>query len=310
MNFQQLRSIREASRRGYNLTEVANVLFTSQPGVSRQIRELEEELGVDIFERNGKRLTGLTEPGKDILPIIERLLLEAENLRQAGEDYSDQSKGTLTIATTHTQARYVLPKVVQGFRQAFPEVRIALQQSSPEHIAEWVLSGKADIGIATEGLSQFKDLASFACYEWNHVVVVPEGHPLLSKEELTLEDLSNCPLITYDVGFTGRGHIDDAFRLAGLRTDIVLTAMDSDVIQQYVALGLGVGLVASMAIEVQRAHGLRTISASHLFASNVTRLAVRRGAYLRAYTYEFIQQFAPNLDRDEVRQAVSENEIA
>ena len=310
MNFQQLRSIREASRRGYNLTEVANVLFTSQPGVSRQIRELEEELGVDIFERNGKRLTGLTEPGKDILPIIERLLLEAENLRQAGEDYSDQSKGTLTIATTHTQARYVLPKVVQGFRQAFPEVRIALQQSSPEHIAEWVLSGKADIGIATEGLSQFKDLASFACYEWNHVVVVPEGHPLLSKEELTLEDLSNYPLITYDVGFTGRGHIDDAFRLAGLRTDIVLTAMDSDVIQQYVALGLGVGLVASMAIEVQRAHGLRTIPASHLFASNVTRLAVRRGAYLRAYTYEFIQQFAPNLDRDEVRQAVSENEIA
>ncbi|BBB63297.1 CysB family transcriptional regulator [Undibacterium sp. KW1] len=310
MNFQQLRSIREASRRGYNLTEVANVLFTSQPGVSRQIRELEEELGVDIFERNGKRLTGLTEPGKDILPIIERLLLEAENLRQAGEDYSDQSKGTLTIATTHTQARYVLPKVVQGFRQAFPEVRIALQQSSPEHIAEWVLSGKADIGIATEGLSQFKDLASFACYEWNHVVVVPEGHPLLSKEELTLEDLSNYPLITYDVGFTGRGHIDDAFRLAGLRTDIVLTAMDSDVIQQYVALGLGVGLVASMAIEVQRAHGLRTISASHLFASNVTRLAVRRGAYLRAYTYEFIQQFAPNLDRDEVRQAVSENELA
>ncbi|MFZ6776712.1 CysB family HTH-type transcriptional regulator [Undibacterium sp. Ji83W] len=310
MNFQQLRSIREASRRGYNLTEVANVLFTSQPGVSRQIRELEEELGVDIFERNGKRLTGLTEPGKDILPIIERLLLEAENLRQAGEDYSDQSKGTLTIATTHTQARYVLPKVVQGFRQAFPDVRIALQQSSPEHIAEWVLSGKADIGIATEGLSQFKDLASFACYEWNHVVVVPEGHPLLEKGELTLEDLANYPLITYDVGFTGRGHIDDAFRLAGLRTDIVLTAMDSDVIQQYVALGLGVGLVASMAIEVQRAHGLRTISASHLFASNVTRLAVRRGAYLRAYTYEFIQQFAPNLDRDEVRQAVSENEVA
>ncbi|MFZ6719163.1 CysB family HTH-type transcriptional regulator [Undibacterium sp. Ji49W] len=310
MNFQQLRSIREASRRGYNLTEVANVLFTSQPGVSRQIRELEEELGVDIFERNGKRLTGLTEPGRDILPIIERLLLEAENLRQAGEDYSDQTKGTLTIATTHTQARYVLPKVVQGFRQAFPDVRIALQQSSPEHIAEWVLSGKADIGIATEGLSQFKDLASFACYEWNHVVVVPENHPLLNKDVLTLEDLSNYPLITYDVGFTGRGHIDDAFRLAGLRTDIVLTAMDSDVIQQYVALGLGVGLVASMAIEVQRAHGLRTISASHLFAPNVTRLAVRRGAYLRSYTYEFIQQFAPNLDREEVRQAISENEIS
>lgn len=308
MNFQQLRSIREASRCGYNLTEVANVLFTSQPGVSRQIRELEEELGVDIFERNGKRLTGLTEPGKGILPIIERLLLEAENLQQAGNDYSDQTKGTLAIATTHTQARYVLPKVVQQFRLAFPDVRIALQQSSPEHIAEWVLSGKADIGIATEGLSQFKDLVSFPCYEWNHVAVVPDGHPLLRKERLTVEDLSNYPLITYDLGFTGRGHIDDAFKKAGLRTDIVLTAMDSDVIQQYVALGLGVGLVASMAIENQRTPALRTIAAAHLFSSNVTRLAVRRGAYLRTYTYDFIQQFAPNLTQEDIRKALSEHD--
>ncbi|MBC3873993.1 CysB family HTH-type transcriptional regulator [Undibacterium flavidum] len=313
MNFQQLRSIREACRCGYNLTEVANVLYTSQPGVSRQIREVEEELGVDIFERNGKRLTGLTEPGKGILPIIERLLLEAENLRQAGNDYSDQARGTLAIATTHTQARYVLPKVVQQFRLAFPEVRIALQQSAPEHIAEWVLSGKADIGIATEGLSAFKDLVSFPCYEWNHVVVVPDGHPLLAHAELSLEDLAKFPLITYDVGFTGRGHIDDAFKRAGLRTDIVLTAMDSDVIQQYVALGLGVGLVASMAIESgnenQRAQGLRTISASHLFQSNVTRLAVRRGAYLRAYTFDFIQKFAPDLSREDIRAALAEQEV-
>ena len=306
MNFQQLRSIREASRRGFNLTEVANVLFTSQPGVSRQIRELEEELGVDIFERNGKRLTGLTEPGKGILPIIERLLLEAENLHQAGSEYSDQTKGTLAIATTHTQARYVLPKVVQQFRQAFPEVRIALQQSSPEHIAEWVMSGKADIGIATEGLSQFKDLVSFPCYEWNHVIVVPEGHPLLRKETLTLDDLANYPLITYDVGFTGRGHIDAAFVDAGLRTDIVLTAMDSDVIQQYVALGLGVGIVASMAIENNRTNGLRTIAADHLFTPNVTRLAVRRGAYLRTYTYDFIRQFAPALSKEDIRKAIAD----
>ncbi|WP_423679065.1 MULTISPECIES: CysB family HTH-type transcriptional regulator [unclassified Undibacterium] len=306
MNFQQLRSIREASRRGFNLTEVANVLFTSQPGVSRQIRELEEELGVDIFERNGKRLTGLTEPGKGILPIIERLLLEAENLHQAGSEYSDQTKGTLAIATTHTQARYVLPKVVQQFRQAFPEVRIALQQSSPEHIAEWVMSGKADIGIATEGLSQFKDLVSFPCYEWNHVIVVPEGHPLLRKETLTLDDLANYPLITYDVGFTGRGHIDAAFVDAGLRTDIVLTAMDSDVIQQYVALGLGVGIVASMAIETNRTNGLRTIAADHLFTPNVTRLAVRRGAYLRTYTYDFIRQFAPALSKEDIRKAIAD----
>lgn len=304
MNFQQLRSIREAARCGYNLTEVANVLFTSQPGVSRQIRELEVELGVDIFERNGKRLTGLTEPGKGILRIIERLLLEAENLQQASREYTGQKTGTLTVATTHTQARYALPEVVQAFRQAFPEVRIALQQSSPEHIAEWVLSGKADIGIATEGLSQFEDLVSFPCYRWNHVIVVPEGHPLLSRAPVSLQDLAAYPLITYDVGFTGRSHIDDAFRQAGIPTDIVLTAMDSDVIQQYVALGLGVGIVASMAIEHHRNSGLRVLEATHLFAPNVTRLAVRRGAYLRSYTCDFILQFAPGLRRADIEQAM------
>ncbi|CAN5252872.1 CysB family HTH-type transcriptional regulator [soil metagenome] len=304
MNFQQLRSIRETARCGFNLTEVANVLFTSQPGVSRQIRELEEELGVDIFERNGKRLTGLTEPGKGILQIIERLLLDAENLRQAGHEFSGEKRGTLTIATTHTQARYVLPRVVQAFRNDFPDVRIALQQSAPEHIAEWVISGKADIGIATEGLSQFEDLISFPCYRWNHVIVVPEGHPLVGHEKVGLAELAAWPLITYDVGFTGRGHIDDAFRQAGIDTDIVLTAMDSDVIQQYVSLGLGVGIVASMAIENGRDNGLRAIDATHLFAPNVTRLAVRRGAYLRSYIYDFILQFAPELKRADVEQAL------
>jgi LysR family cys regulon transcriptional activator len=307
MNFQQLRSIREAARCGFNLTEVANVLFTSQPGVSRQIRELEEELGIDIFERNGKRLTGLTDPGKGILPIIDRLLLEAENLRQAGQEYSKEATGTLTIATTHTQARYVLPQVVQAFRTAYPAVRIALQQSAPEHIAEWVMSGKADVGIATEGLSRFDDLISFPCYQWNHVIVVPDGHPLLKFKQVGLAELAAYPLITYDVGFTGRGHIDDAFRQAGIETDIVLTAMDSDVIQQYVSLGLGVGLVASMALENDRTNStnkLRAISAAHLFAPNVTRLAVRRGAYLRSYTYEFIQQFAPELQRDDIDRAL------
>ncbi|RJG05527.1 CysB family HTH-type transcriptional regulator [Noviherbaspirillum cavernae] len=305
MNFQQLRSIREAARRGYNLTEVANVLFTSQPGVSRQIRELEDELGVEIFERNGKRLTGLTEPGKGILQIVDRLLLEAENLRQASQEYTGEQSGTLTVATTHTQARYVLPKVVQAFRSAFPEVRIALQQSSPEHIAEWVMSGKADIGIATEGLSQFEDLVSFPCYSWSHVIVVPEGHPLAEKPHVSLEDLAAYPLITYDVGFTGRSHIDDAFKKAGIDTDIVLTAMDSDVIQQYVSLGLGVGIVASMAIEKNRSNGLRAIEAAHLFAPNVTRLAVRRGAYLRSYTYEFILRFAPELKRSDIENVLN-----
>ncbi|MBB3212470.1 LysR family cys regulon transcriptional activator [Herbaspirillum sp. Sphag1AN] len=307
MNFQQLRSIREAARCGFNLTEVANVLFTSQPGVSRQIRELEDELGVEIFERNGKRLIGLTEPGKGILHIIERLLLEAENLRHASQEYAGEQSGTLSIATTHTQARYVLPQVVQAFRSSFPQVRIALQQSAPEHIAEWVISGKADVGIATEGLSQFKDLVSFPCYTWSHAVVVPQGHSLLSlSRSLTLDDLAEHSLITYDVGFTGRGHIDAAFRDAGIDKDIVLTAMDSDVIQQYAALGLGVGIIASMAVEQGKHHGLQAIEASHLFAPNITRLAVRRGAYLRAYTYDFILQFAPSLKRGDIIAALNE----
>jgi LysR family cys regulon transcriptional activator len=304
MNFQQLRSIREATRCGFNLTEVANALYTSQPGVSRQIRELEEELGVDIFERNGKRLTGLTDPGKEIIQIIDRLLLEAENLQEASQEYSGKKSGTLAVATTHTQARYVLPKVVQSFRAAFPDVRIALQQSSPEHIAEWVLSGKADIGIATEGLSQFEDLISFPCYQWNHVIVVPNGHPLLSKNTVSLKELAEYPLITYDVGFTGRSHIDEAFKQAGIATDIVLTAMDSDVIQQYVSLGLGVGIVASMAIESQRSNGLQAIEVPQLFSPNVTRLAVRRGAYLRSYTIDFILQFAPGLKRSDIQNAL------
>jgi len=304
MNFQQLRSVREAARRGYNLTEVANALFTSQPGVSRQIRELEEELGIDIFERSGKRLTGLTDPGKEVLHIVERLLLEAENLQRAGETYSGKTTGTLSIAATHTQTRYVLPRAVQHFRTAFPDVRIALQQSAPEHIAEWVLSGKADIGIATEGLSRFEGLVSFPCYEWHHVIVVPNDHPLLKEKSVTLEHLADHPLITYDVGFTGRSHIDEAFSTQGLAPDIVLTAMDSDVIQQYVSLGLGVGIVASMAVDYLPAN-LHAISADHLFAPNVTRVAVRRGAFMREYAIDFIQQLAPKLKLGELAEAVS-----
>jgi LysR family cys regulon transcriptional activator len=304
MNFQQLRSVRETVRRNFNLTDVANALFTSQPGVSRQIRELEEELGVVIFERNGKRLTGLTDPGKGILKIVERLLVEAENLRQASQEYAAQDSGTLTVAVTHTQARYALPEAVQAFRSAFPNVRIALQQSAPEHIAEWVLSGRADIGIATEGLTAFTDLVSFPCYRWSHLVVVPEGHPLLGKTPLRIEDLAAHQLITYDVGYTGRGHIDGAFVEAGLAPDIVLTAMDSDVIKQYVTLGMGVGIVASMAFDHGRDKGLRAIEASHLFAPNVTRLALRRGAYLRSYAYHFIERFAPGVTRADIESAM------
>ena len=300
MNFQQLRSIRETVRQNFNLTDVAHVLFTSQPGVSRQIRELEEELGIDIFERNGKRVTGLTEPGKDVMPIIERLLQEAENLQQVGQEYSGKTAGTLVIATTHTQARYVLPHVVQDFRRTFPDVRISLRQSSPEHIAEWVLSGKADIGLATEGLKQFDGLTSFPCYEWNHVVVVPNTHPLLEKNKISLEDLAAYPLITYDQGFTGRSHIDEAFAQKEITPDIVLTAMDSDVIQQYVSLELGVGIVASMAAEDNLKPGLMVITAEHLFSPNTTRVAVRNGAFLRQYMIDFILRLAPALKSEKL----------
>jgi len=300
MNFQQLRSIRETVRQNFNLTDVAHVLFTSQPGVSRQIRELEEELGIDIFERNGKRVTGLTEPGKDVMPIIERLLQEAENLQQVGQEYSGKTAGTLVIATTHTQARYVLPHVVQDFRRTFPDVRISLRQSSPEHIAEWVLSGKADIGLATEGLKQFDGLTSFPCYEWNHVVVVPNTHPLLEKNKISLENLAAYPLITYDQGFTGRSHIDEAFAQKEIIPDIVLTAMDSDVIQQYVSLELGVGIVASMAAEDNLKPGLMAITAEHLFSPNTTRVAVRNGAFLRQYMIDFILRLAPALKSEKL----------
>lgn len=305
MNFQQLRSIRETARCGYNLTEVANVLFTSQPGISRQIRELENELGVVIFERNGKRLTGLTAPGAEILQIIDKLLIEAENLNQAAREYAGRTTGTLTIATTHTQARYVLPQVIQVFRTRFPEVRVALQQSSPEHIADWVISGKADIGIATEGLARFRELTSFACYEWRHALVVPDGHPLLALPQVGLSDITRYPMITYDQGFTGRGQIDDAFARAGIGTDIVLTAMDSDVIKTYVRLNLGVGIIASMAFEPQRDSDLHSIDVSHCFGRNVTRVALRKGAYVRAYSYAFIEMFAPHLQRQIIEKAMS-----
>ncbi|WP_420226254.1 CysB family HTH-type transcriptional regulator [Pigmentiphaga litoralis] len=297
MNFQQLRSVREALRRDFNLTEVANTLFTSQPGVSRQIRELEDELGITLFDRAGKRLTGLTEPGKEVIKIIERLLIEQENLKRAAQEFSSRDLGRLTLATTHTQARYALPVVVQAFRQRFPHVRLNLQQGSPTHIAEWVAAGEADIGIATESLATDTRLRSFAGYRWSHVVVVPHGHPLANVARLTLDELTDHPLITYDTGLTGRSRIDEAFAHADLTPDIVLTAMDADVIKTYVAAGLGVGIIASVAYDPEEDRKLVAVSAEHLFASNMTRVAIRKGAYLRNFALSFIEMFAPHLSR-------------
>ncbi|TMS58895.1 CysB family HTH-type transcriptional regulator [Imbroritus primus] len=305
MNFQQLRSIREAVRRQFNLTEVANALYTSQPGVSRQIRELEDELGVEIFERYGKRLTGLTEPGREIVRIVERLLLEAENLKHAGEEFAGSSSGKLTVATTHTQARYALPRVVQAFRREFPQVTLALQETSPTHIVEMLLTGQADIGVATEAVAGEAGLASFEAYTWQHVLVVAHGHPLTALASPTLADVACYPVITYDAGFTGRNRIDSAFANAGLKPEIVLTALDADVIKTYAELDLGVGIVASVAYDPRKDTGLHCIAAAHLFEQNTTRIAVRRGAYLRGYTHAFIRLFAPQLSREEIVQTVN-----
>ena len=307
MNFQQLRSVREAQRRGFNLTEVAAALHTSQPGVSRQIRELEDELGIEIFMRAGKRLTGLTDPGRNVLPIVERLLQEADNLRRAGDDFARAGRGVLRIAATHSQARYALPPVVRDFRVNHPEVELTLQQGSPQQVARLLLDGEADIGIATEALAQYEDLVALPCYRWTHTVVTPLNHPLAESqrrgETLTLERLAEYPIVTYETGYTGRSHIDQAFKAAGLAPHVVLAAMDADVIKTYVELGLGVGIVAAIAYDEERDRHLSAIDARHLFADNMTRLAVRRDAYLRDYAYAFVETFASPWTREAVLEA-------
>jgi LysR family cys regulon transcriptional activator len=298
MNFQQLRSVRETVRSGFNLTEAAQTLRASQSGVSRQIRDLEQELGIELFVRSGKRLTGLTPPGDHLLPIIERVLAESRHLQQAGHAYLAQQQGVLSVAATHSQARYALPRAVQEFRLRFPGVRLHLHQGSPKQVAQMLQDGEADVGIATEALADHSQLLALPCRCWRHVVIAPLAHPLLRTQgPLTLEQLAAWPLITYDNGLTGRSRIDDAFARAGLAPEIVLAAMDADVIKTYVALGMGVGIVADLACDPERDTQLGTLDAGHLFGVNQTKLAVRRGGYLRSYVYAFIECFAPDLPR-------------
>lgn len=304
MNFQQLRSIREAVRRNFNLTEVANALFTSQPGVSRQIRELEEELGVEIFERYGKRLIGLTPPGEEIVRIVDRLLVEAENLKSAAQEFTGREQGRLVVATTHTQARYALPEVVAAFRREFPQVTLALQQASPMHIVELLREGKADLGFASEALTQQADFVVFEAYRWHHRVLVLPDHPLAKLEKPTLQDIARYPIVTYEEGFTGRHRIDEAFRAQGLQPNVVLTAMDSDVIKTYVGLDMGVGFIAAMAYDPAKDQHLVSLDTEGLVASSAATLAVRRGTYLRAYALAFIQSLVPQLSREAILHAV------
>ncbi|THF67196.1 CysB family HTH-type transcriptional regulator [Pseudothauera nasutitermitis] len=304
MNLQQLRIVRETVRRSYNLTEVAAALFTAQSGVSKHIKDLEDELGVELFVRRGKRLLGLTEPGKELLPFVERILLDTHNIKRLGEQFAQKDQGHLSVATTHTQARYALPPVVTRFKQAFPKVHLELHQSGPQEIVTLLRNGQVDIGIATEALGDEDDLVSFPYYQWQHALVVPQDHPLTRLPRLTLEALAEYPIITYHEGYTGRARIDSAFAAAGIAPDIVMSALDADVIKAYVELGLGVGIIAAMAFHPHRDAGLALLDGRGLFELNTTRIALRRGHYLRGYALRFIEYCAPELDEAKIKAAL------
>ncbi len=305
MNLHQFRFVREAVRQNFNLTEAAKALFTSQPGVSKAIIELEEELGIDIFTRHGKRIRGLTEPGRQVLKSVETILQEIEGLKRIGKEFAAQDSGSFTIATTHTQARYSLPPVVQSFSQKFPKVRLSLLQGNPKQVADMVLHGQADLAIATEAIADIDGLVSLPCFQWEHMVVVPHEHPLARLKEITLEDIAAYPLVTYDAAFAGRNKIDHAFARRGLKPDVVLEAIDADVIKTYVELGMGAGVIAGLAYNAARDTNLKAIPAGHLFGMNVSRIALKEGAYLRSYVFTFIELLAPNLSRKLVEQVLA-----
>ncbi|MCG2593598.1 CysB family HTH-type transcriptional regulator [Ramlibacter sp. XY19] len=306
MNLHQFRFVQEAVRRNLNLTEAAKALHTSQPGVSKAIIELEEELGVEIFARHGKRLKRVTEPGQHVLKSIELIMREVGNLKRIGEQFSAQDSGTLSIATTHTQARYVLPIPVAKLREQYPKVSVSLHQGSPDQVARMVLDEIAEIGIATESLSDYPDLVTMPCYEWQHVLVLPKEHPLAKKERVTLEDIAAEPLVTYHPSFTGRTRIDSAFAQRKLTPHIALEAIDSDVIKTYVRLGLGIGIVAEMAVRDDGSNGdLAVRPLGTLFGHNLARVAFKRGAYLRNFVFRFAELLSDRLDRNLIAKAMS-----
>ena len=304
MNLHQFRFVQEAVKRNLNLTEVAKSLHTSQPGVSKAILELEEELGIEIFGRHGKRLKRVTEPGEHVLKSIDIILREVHNLKRIGEQYSAQDSGTLSIATTHTQARYVLPLPVAQLRSAYPNVNISLHQGAPDQVARMVLDETAEIGIATESLSDYPELITLPCYEWEHVLVLPKDHPLASVADLQLSDLAKEPIITYHPSFTGRTRIDKAFAAQQLTPRIALEAIDSDVIKTYVRLGMGVGIVAEMAVRDITDEDLFVRPAGHLFGRNLARIAFKKQAYLRQFVYEFAQLLNPELNAARIAESM------
>lgn len=304
MKLHQLRYVREVVKQGMNISMAAEALHTSQPGISKQIQLLESELNLQIFQRSGKRLTGVTEPGKNIVELAERVLRDMENIKRIGDEFSHEDIGSLTIATTHTQARYRLPGAVKAFMEKYPQVKLNIHQGNPTQVAEQVESGEADIGIATEAISHYEKVLCLPAYQWNRCVVVPQGHALLSNLPLTLKKLTQYPLITYDFAFTGGSLVSSVFEKEGLVPNVVLTAIDADVIKTYVGLGLGVGLLAQMAYDKERDANLVEIDVSHLFPASTTFVGIRRDAYLRKFAYDFIELLAPHFDRKAVNDAL------
>ncbi|BDX19796.1 CysB family transcriptional regulator [Halopseudomonas aestusnigri] len=304
MKLQQLRYIWEVAHHELNVSATAQSLYTSQPGISKQIRLLEDELGVEVFSRSGKHLTRITPAGERIIATAGEILRKVDSIKQIAQEFSNERKGTLTLATTHTQARYALPPIIQKFIKNYPDVSLHMHQGTPMQICEMTVDGTADFAIATEALELFSDLVMMPCYRWNRCVIVPKGHPLASGAELTLEALAEWPLVTYVFGFTGRSKLDDAFSNRGLSPKVVFTAADADVIKTYVRLGLGVGIVAHMAVDPEMDPDLEVIDASRLFESSITKIGFRRGTFLRGYMYEFIEAFAPHLTREMIDRAL------
>jgi LysR family cys regulon transcriptional activator len=305
MKLQQLRYLCEVANQDLNLSRAAKKLHTSQPGISKQIQLLEEELGVEIFIRNGKRMASITPPGQTIVEIAEKILIEENNLRCVGQEFTDKDVGSLTVATTHTQARYALPPTIRQFTTRYPKIKLTIRQGNPTQISKLVTSREADIAIATEAIEFFHELVMLPCYQWNRCIITPPEHPLLSLREISLEAIVKYPIITYDFAFTGRSKINQAFEARGLVPNVVLTALDADVIKTYVELGLGIGIVAQMAFDPSRDKHLRSIDAGHLFESSTTRIGIRKNSYLRGYVLDFIKMFSPQLNRIAVKKAMN-----
>ena len=313
MKLQQLRYICEVAKHDLNVSATAQSLFTSQPGISKQVRLLEDGLGVEVFSRSGKHLTHVTPAGKVILEAAEEILLKVEGIKRTAQEFCDERKGNLSIATTHTQARYALPKVINNFIGKYPDVSLQMQQGTPKQIAQQAANGEVDFAIATEAMEHFSDLLMMPCFHWNRSIVVPVGHPLTRVENLTLEDVARYSIVTYTFGFTGRSKLDEAFNEARLEPRVVFTAVDSDVIKAYVRLGLGIGIIASMAFEEDLDKDLVRLDASHLFKHSTTNIGFRRGTLLRGFMYDFIESFSPNLTRERVDAAIaagSQQELA